>query len=140
MSARSVGNRWPGLLGAVLVFILVMPGAKIVVHNLATGEDRPAESDSAGVYLVPSLPVGSYRVTVTAAGMQSMVANDVLLEVGSNVQQNFNLRVASSSEVVAVTGAAPVITAATVSVGAVIDRKTVQEIPLNGRHFLDMGF
>src|ERR1043166_6514068 len=163
MSARSVGNRWPGLLGAVLVFILVtqvalgqstatlqgtitdatgavVPGAKIVVHNLATGEDRPAESDSAGVYLVPSLPVGSYRVTVTAAGMQSMVANDVLLEVGSNVQQNFNLRVASSSEVVEVTGAAPVITAATVSVGAVIDRKTVQEIPLNGRHFLDMGF
>ena len=163
MSARSIGNRWPGLLGAVLVFFLVthvalgqstatlqgtitdatgavVPGAKIVVHNLATGEDRPAESDSAGVYLVPSLPVGSYRVTVTAAGMQSMVANDVLLEVGSNVQQDCNLRVASSSEVVEVTGAAPVITAATVSVGAVIDRKTVQEIPLNGRHFLDMGF
>src|SRR5260370_12386279 len=118
----------------------VVRGAKIAVHNLATGEERNAESDSAGAYLVPSLPIGTYRVSVTAPGMQNTVANNVLLEVGRTVQQNFALRVAASNEIIEVTGVAPVITSETVDVGIVIDQKTVQEIPLNGRHFLDMGF
>jgi len=118
----------------------VVPAAKIVVHNQATGEERNLESDSAGVYVAPSLPVGTYRVSVTALGMQSMMANNIPLEVGRTVQQNFTLRVASSSEVVEVTGVASVVTSETVTVGSVIDQKTVQEIPLNGRHFLDMGF
>src|SRR5260370_16339476 len=118
----------------------VVPGAKIVVHNQATGEDRNVESDTTGVYLVPSLPVGTYRVNVTAPGMQSVVSNNIPLEVGRTVQQNFSLRVASSSEVVEVTGVASVVTSETVTVGSVIDQRTVQEIPLNGRHFLDMGF
>ena len=118
----------------------VVPGARIVVRNVATGEERNAESDSAGVYVVPSLPVGTYRLTVSSSGMQSMAADNIVLEVGRTVQQNFALRVAASSEVVEIHATAPVITSETVSVGAVIDQKTVQEIPLNGRHFLDMGF
>ena len=118
----------------------VVQGAKIIVHNMATAEERTALSDDAGAYLVPSLPVGSYRASATAAGMQNVVANNVLLEVGRTVQQNFTLRVASSAELVEVTSAAPVVTTENVDVGIVIDRKTVQEIPLNGRHFLDMGF
>jgi len=118
----------------------VVPGAKIVVHNQGTGEDRNAESDSAGVYVVPSLPVGIYRVSVSSPGMQSMLANNVILEVGQTAAQNFSLHVASSSEVVEVTSAAPVVTSETVTLGEVMDQRTVQEIPLNGRHFLDMGF
>ena len=118
----------------------VVPGAKIVVHNNGTGEERNAESSSAGVYLVPSLPVGNYRVTVSAAGLQTQQANNIVLEVGSTVQQSFTLPVASSTEVIEVTGVAGVVTSETVTVGSVIDQKTVQEIPLNGRHFLDMGF
>jgi hypothetical protein len=118
----------------------VVPGAKIVVHNQGTAEERTAVSDSAGVYVVPSLPVGTYRVSVTAPGMQSVAVNNVLLEVGQTVVQNFALRVASSNEVVEVTSAAPVVTSETVTLGEVMDQRTVQEIPLNGRHFLDMGF
>ena len=72
--------------------------------------------------------------------MQSVEVNNVLLEVGQTVAQNFSLRVASSNEVVEVTGAAPVVTSETVTLGEVLDQRTVQEIPLNGRHFLDMGF
>src|SRR5260370_29216866 len=118
----------------------VVRGAKIAVENVARGEERNGESDSAGAYLVPSVPIGTYGVSVTAPGMQNTVANNVLLEVGRTVQQNFALRVAASNEIIEVTGVAPVITSETVDVGIVIDQKTVQEIPLNGRHFLDMGF
>jgi hypothetical protein len=113
----------------------VVPNAKIVVHNQATGEERNVESDSAGVYVVPSLPVGTYRVNVAAPGMQSMVANNIPLEVGRTVQQNFTLRVASSSEVVEVTGVASVVTSETVTVGSVIDQKTLQEIPVRSQNW-----
>ena len=118
----------------------VVPGAKIVVHNQGTGEERTAESDSAGGYMIPALAVGTYRVKVTAPGLQSVVANNVLLEVGQTAGQNFSLRVASSTEVIEVTSSAPVVTSETVTLGEVIDQRTVQEIPLNGRHFLDIGF
>jgi hypothetical protein len=118
----------------------IVPGAKILVHNTGTGEERTAETDSAGAYLVPSLPVGTYRVSVSSAGMQIMAANNVVLEVGQTVQQSFILRVASSSEVVEVSAAPPVLNSETVTVGTVMDQRTVQDVPLNGRHFLDMGF
>src|SRR5260370_8528467 len=75
----------------------VVPGAKIVVHNQATGEDRNVESDTTGVYLVPSLPVGTYRVNVTAPGMQSVVANNIPLEVCRTGHQNLSLRLASTT-------------------------------------------
>jgi len=118
----------------------VVPNAKITIHNVATGEERNGVFDSAGLYVLPSLPVGTYRVNVVAPGMQSVVAKNVLLEVGQVVAQNFSLKVASSSEVVEVSSAAPVVNSETATVGAVIDSRTVQEIPLNGRHFLDIGF
>src|SRR5271169_1745123 len=73
----------------------VVPGAKIIVRNQGTAQERTVESDSAGVYVVPSLPVGLYRVSVTASGMQSVAVTNVLLEVGQTVGQNFSLRVAS---------------------------------------------
>src|SRR5579862_6085137 len=105
----------------------VVPGAKIVVHNLGTGEERTAQTDSAGVYVVPSLPVGNYRVNVTAPGMQPVAANNVVLQVGSTVDQNFALRVASSSEVIEVTGTAAAINQEAVAINAVIDQRTVQD-------------
>src|SRR3984885_11936753 len=118
----------------------VIPNAQIIAHNLATGEERKATSDSAGIYALPSLPIGSYRLNVNATGMQSIVVNGIALEVGQVAAQNFTLQVESGKEVIEVTATTPVITSETTTVGAVMDSKTVQNIPLNGRHFLDMGF
>jgi hypothetical protein len=118
----------------------VIPNAQIIARNLATGEERKAVSDSAGIYALPSLPIGSYRLNVNAAGMQSIVVNGITLQVGQVAGQNFTLQLESSKQVVEVTATSPVITSETTTVGAVMDSKTVQNIPLNGRHFLDMGF
>jgi hypothetical protein len=118
----------------------VIPNVQIIAQNLATGEERRAISDSAGIYALPSLPIGSYRLNVNATGMQSIVVNGVTLEVGQVAAQNFTLQVESSKQVVEVTATNPVITSETTTVGAVVDSKTVQNIPLNGRHFLDIGF
>ena len=62
-----------------------------------------------------------------------------MLEVSQNSVQNFGLKVASTSEVVTVEGTAPVIEATTITIGQTINQRTVQDIPLNGRHFVDLA-
>ncbi|HYL75566.1 MAG TPA: TonB-dependent receptor [Bryobacteraceae bacterium] len=116
-----------------------VPNATVTVRNQNTGEERATSTDAAGNYLVPSLPVGTYRVEIKAPGMQTVVASNLPLEVGSTVRQDFNLKVAATSETIEIKGTAPVINEDPVSVGTVIDQRTVQEIPLNGRHFVDLA-
>ena len=116
----------------------VVPGAQVTVHGIATGLDRVVTSDSAGNYTVPSLLPGNYSVSVKAPGFSTYKLTSVSLQVDQNVTANVHLSVAAAGEVVNVQGAAPIIDAQTPTVGQVIDQKTVQEMPLNGRHFLDL--
>src|SRR6266853_2116525 len=117
----------------------VIPNASVSVRNEATGEERVVQTDAAGLYSVPSLTLGRYRVEVKSPGMQTVAASGLVLEVGSTVTQNFTLKVASANEIVEITATAPVVENSTISVGQVINSRTVQEIPLNGRHFVDLG-
>jgi hypothetical protein len=116
-----------------------LPGATVAVRNLGTGVERTTVSDNRGEYQVASLPVGLYRVQASAPGFQSQVASDLRLEVARTAVQNFQLKVGGVAEETTVTAESPVIETATISVGQVIDQRTVQEIPLNGRHFVDLG-
>ena len=116
-----------------------LPGARILVRNQATGEERSVESDARGEYQVAALPVGLYRLEVRAEGFQARVLSDLRLEVAQAAVQNVRLTLGSMAEEVSVVGEAPVIESVTTSVGQVIDQRTVQEIPLNGRHFVDLG-
>jgi len=116
-----------------------VPGASVAVKNVATGLERPTVTDTRGQYQVASLPVGVYRVQVTAPGFQSQVASDLRLEVANIVVQNFQLKLGGVTEETTVTAEATVVESTTTSVGQVITQRTVQEIPLNGRHFVDLG-
>ncbi len=116
----------------------VIPNATVTVRNQNTGEERTMQTDSAGIYAVPSLPVGTYRVEVKSSGMQTTAAPNLVLNVGTTVRQDFSLKVAATTETIEITAAAPVVQGSTVSVGSVVNQTTVQEIPLNGRHFIDL--
>ena len=116
-----------------------VPGAAVSVRNVATGVRRDVVTDGHGDYQVASLPVGLYRVEVSAPGFQTQVASDLRLEVARIVVQNFRLKLGGVAEEMTVTAEAPVIETATSAVGQVINQRTVQEIPLNGRHFVDLG-
>src|SRR5438270_8202815 len=117
----------------------VMPNAKVVVRNQGTGVERTVQTDSEGNYQVAALPVGVYRVEVQAQGFQTQVASDLNIEVGRTVVKNFQLSIGDISQQVTVVSDVPVVETATTSVGTVINQRTVQEIPLNGRHFVDLG-
>jgi len=116
-----------------------VPRATVTVRNTATGQERTFVTDETGLYVVPSLPVGRYQVSVKAAGLQPTTANDLDLAVDSNVRQDFHLAVASATQTVEIVATAPVVESSSVSVGTLVDQRTVQEIPLNGRHFVDLS-
>lgn len=117
----------------------VVPSAKITVTSAAIGVERVAQTDNEGNYQIPALQPGVYRVEVQAAGFQTQIANALAIEVAKTVVQNFQLSIGSVTQEVTVVSVTPVIETATISVGTVIDQRTVQEIPLNGRHFVDLG-
>ncbi|HLQ51821.1 MAG TPA: TonB-dependent receptor, partial [Terriglobales bacterium] len=117
----------------------VVPNAKVTIRNQATSAERTTETNSSGTYEVPSLPPGTYDVGVEVKGFQHVVAKGLVLLVDRNSVQNFTLKVADTSQVLTVESTAPVIEVTTSTVGQAIDQHTVQEIPLNGRHFVDLG-
>jgi hypothetical protein len=117
----------------------VLPNATVVVRNRNTSTERTAQTDSDGNYQVAALPVGVYTIEVRVQGFKTQVADQVTLEVARTVVQNFQMDVGAISEQVLVSSDVPVIETATTSVGTVINQRTVQEVPLNGRHFVDLG-
>ena len=116
-----------------------LTGAKITVKNVATAQERTAESDSTGGYMVASLPVGTYDVTVEASGMQPTKFTGLVLNVSQTVVQDAKLSIAQTTQVITVEAEAPVVETNTMTVSQTINQRTVQEIPLNGRHFVDLG-
>jgi Carboxypeptidase regulatory-like domain len=116
-----------------------VPNASVAVKDPEHGVDRIQATDSAGIYYVPSLPVGTYSVEVKAAGLAPTEAKGLILSVGTTATQDFKLTVATSSTVVEVQASAPLVDTSTASLEAVVDKRSVQEIPLNGRHFNDLS-
>jgi len=117
----------------------VLPDATVVVKNRSTSTERTTQTDSNGNYQVAALPVGVYSIEVRVQGFKTGVADQVTLEVAKTVVQNFQMDVGAISEQVLVSSDVPIIETATTAVGTVINQRTVQEIPLNGRHFVDLG-
>jgi hypothetical protein len=116
----------------------VVPDATVTVHSLGTGTDRVVTTDSGGNYVVPSLQPGAYQVVVKATGFALYTVQSLTLQVDRIVTVSPKLALESAGATVDVTSAAPLIDAQTMTVGQVIGKRTVQELPLNGRHFLDL--
>jgi hypothetical protein len=116
----------------------VMPGASVVIRNVATGIERAAVTDAAGQYVAASLQPGHYSVVAHLEGFKDQ-KGELDLGPAQTAVMNLKLGLASLAENVTVTGSSPIIDTATVAVGASMAEKTVQEIPLNGRHFVDLG-
>jgi hypothetical protein len=117
----------------------VVAGVDIGVRSLETNLERATQSDGLGNYQVVGLPVGDYRVEVRAPGFQTAVVEKLVVEVGRSVVQDFELRVGDFTQEVKVTPGFQGVERATTSVGHVVGLRTVQQLPLNGRYFLDLG-
>src|SRR6266567_9515448 len=76
---------------------------------------------------------------VVAQGFKRELVSNFRVEVGRTIVRDFSLEVGTIEQNVNISAETPVIETATTSVGTVINQRTVQEIPLNGRHFVDLG-
>ena len=117
----------------------VVPNAQVKVHSIGTGVDRTVQSDGAGLYVVPSIQPGDYSIDASAPGFGMTHFDKVNVEVDQHVTVNIHLNVSAAGVTVQVESSTiSQIETETMTVGQVVDRNTVQELPLNGRHFLDM--
>jgi hypothetical protein len=113
----------------------VVAKAKVNVQNMATNEVQTAVSGDEGLYSFPYLRVGTYSVTVEAAGFKTTVRNDIVLNVQDRKQVDFQLRVGSSQQRVDVTTEAPLLDTQTADVGNVVSGQQATDLPLNGRRY-----
>lgn len=112
--------------------------ADVEIANDATGVIYSAKTNSSGMYLLPILPPGHYHVQVSKPGFKTIIKADVILNVQSALSLNFVLPIGATSESVTVDAASSLINTTDASVSTVIDRKFVENIPLNGRSFQDL--
>ena len=117
----------------------VVPRARIEVTNRGTGLVRSAVSDSSGQYVLSDVPAGHYQIKVSLPGFKVWVLPDFELQVSQTAIVDAILAVGSIDQEVTVTASAPLLNAATSSVGQVVNTSTVERMPLNGRSFWQLA-
>jgi hypothetical protein len=116
-----------------------VPRVRIIATNADTSVQRLTATDEVGRYQLAALPVGTYRIEIIAKGFRKHVLDGLTLAVGQSVDQDFQLQIGDVSQVVTVTAEHEMLERSTVAVGHVVDQRMVQQLPLNGRYFLDLG-
>ena len=117
----------------------VIPSASVTLVHAGTGESRQARSNERGEFSSPYIRIGEYTVTTEAAGFKKRVESGIVVQVDQTVSLRIALEIGSVSESIEVTGAAPLLDAATSSLGQVIENKKILDLPLNGRNAFALG-
>ena len=117
----------------------VVPGATITATNVATNQDYNGVSGkSDGSFTVSALPYGFYRVKVSASGFTNAAFENVEVNVGQVSQLSAKLAVGSSAETVEVTASQPEVQTDSIAMSSAIDKRQIQNLPLNTRNPLDL--
>lgn len=117
----------------------VVPGTEVQAVNIDTNVVYPTKSNGSGIYTIAAVPPGRYRLVVRKDGFKEINKTDIVLHVQDILEQNFSLEVGATSESITVSGSnANVINTTDASVGTIVDRHFVENMPLNGRSFDDL--
>ena len=112
-----------------------IPGADIEVVNDATGIRYPGTTNSEGIYEVPNLPPGPYRLQVAKQGFKTLIKPDIVLRTQDALAINVTLPIGATIETITVQSGSYSINTESAAVSTVIDQQFVQHLPLNGRSF-----
>ncbi len=110
-----------------------VPGAQIKALQTDTGFTRSTTSTSNGAYLLTNLPIGPYRIEVSAPGFKTSRQEGVVLQVNTNPTLNVVLQIGAVSQQVEVHGNAVMAETQTTGISQVINDQSVVDLPLNGR-------
>ncbi len=111
-----------------------IPNAKVTVSNDANGTIRDLSSNEAGLFTAPALtPAAGYKVSVQVSGFNKYEASNLDLRVGQNLSLEVKLSVAQATTQVEVSAAAPLVEDTKTDVSGVVDTKSINDLPINGR-------
>jgi Carboxypeptidase regulatory-like domain/TonB dependent receptor len=116
----------------------VVPGATVSLSAPLMGLTRIAKTDSAGVYELVALPVGTYRLEAVSARFSTVVVEALALDVGRTVLKEIVLPLSPIVETVIIRTPPDVLRLPSLSSGDVVDGRAIRDMPLNGRHFYDL--
>ena len=117
----------------------VISGAAATAQQAETGLSRTATTDRNGNYVLLELPVGHYRLQVAARGFQEYVQDGITLNVNETASVSPHLAVGSENQQVLVRADAEMIEPTVTSMGKVVQQRELEDLPLNGRNFSQLG-
>src|ERR1700691_1798483 len=116
----------------------VIPNAPVPLTNLGTILTRTVTTTGSGDYTFTLLPVGHYSISVKAPGSQAFLIGDVSVEAGDRARNDVHLVTGSSATTIEVQATTPLLQADSATVSSTVTAKAVQDLPLNGRNFVQL--
>ena len=113
-----------------------LPGVSITVTNIATHATRVTVTNGSGHFELPLLPPGTYTVSGELSGFQAMRYEKVTVNVGTDTGLTLKMK-PGVSDILTVTASAPLVETTRSEVSSVVNDKAIQNLPVNGRNFLD---
>ena len=118
----------------------VINGAEVILVDADKGFTFTTKSDSAGRYLFRSVPPGVYNLTAKAAGFRDQTRTAIKVDINQNVGADFSMPMLGTLETVNVSTTAPLLSTEDATTGQVVDRKFLNDLPLNGRGVFNLTF
>ena len=115
-----------------------IPSAHIVVTEITTGVATTAQANSQGLYVIPNLQAGTYKLNVESAGFQRYEQTGIEIQVGQPRTVDVSMRVGGANQQVMVTGAPPLVDTTSQTVSFAITPQFTEDIPLNGRNITQL--
>src|SRR6266536_5837099 len=116
----------------------IVPGATVVLTNVATSERREGVSADDGILQFVNLVPGTYRLEVELTGFQRFVREGIQVNVQATPRIEVTLQLGNLAETLTVIGASPLLQTQSASVSTVVGSRPVQDLPLNGRNVLNL--
>jgi len=117
----------------------VIHGAAVTVRQTETGLSRATTTDRNGNYVLLELPIGHYSLHVVEKGFQEYVQDGITLSVNETASVSPHLALGSEKEQVVVSEDAALIEPTVTSMGKVVQQRELEDLPLNGRNFSQLG-
>ena len=116
----------------------VIPGAKITLTNLGTGIKQTTQSNEAGDYTFNLLQPGSFSVEIEAPNFKKVVYANVALAAGDRLREDGKMQSGTVEQTVEVDATPPLLQTDSSTVSSVVTQQAVQDLPLNGRNFINL--
>jgi hypothetical protein len=115
----------------------VVPGADVSAKHAGTGVVNAAVSNAEGLFSIPSLPIGTYTVTVTLQGFKTTVINNVVLTSGAGADVKATMEIGGVSEQVTVASSSEIVQTQSSAISQTINAKQITQLPLTSRSAMD---